>query len=194
MKRIFFVAIIAALVILSVNSLEAKSHGRGSRCDYGSENMSPIDGFIWTMANPNECGMEFYQYASRIERFVIKMSGNELESELVKKLMQKHVKELVYALKNEKPNSYEATFHEGYYEKIIFYENLGFKSGLNQMALLKFLHAKYKERCEDILKKLRKNKIPDSFLVLELERIMEKSGITIADLKTSRKELNSFLD
>lgn len=141
--------LVMAIVAVFVTSTAFARHG-GHGCQKQSRNMSPTDALVWTMANPNECDMDFLGYAREIKFNAEKMSDETLQIPIINKLLAKHVGDLERRLSEGKG---EFTYlgaldYNDYYEHIVFFKEKGFKTEFDDLALLKHLHAKIADVCE----------------------------------------------
>lgn len=142
--------ILVVMVAVFITSTAFARHG-GSGCQKQSRNMDPTDALIWTMANPNECDMDFLGYARQIKFIVEKMSDDTLEIPIINKLLIKHVGDLERRLSEGKG---EFTYlgaldYEDNYEHLLFFKKKGFKTKLDELALLKHLHNKIADVCTE---------------------------------------------
>lgn len=147
MKNTMILVILVAVFVTS--TAFARPHGVG--CQKQSRNMSPTDALVWTMANPNECGMDFLGYARQIKFIVEKMSDDTLAIPIVNKLLTKHVGDIERRLSEGKGEFtyFGALDYRDNYEHILFFKEKGFKTEFDDLALLKHLHNKIMDVCAE---------------------------------------------
>jgi hypothetical protein len=199
MKKVAMFVTVVMIVLFTLTILAEAKGGGGGRCRYQSQDMEPTDALLWTFANPNECKMDFLAYSRRVLDFTEELSEKEKGKSLIKKLLQKHVYELEGKLVDGKGllNYFGALDYEDYYKHIVFYKKMGFITKLDNLALLKHLHNKFRDVCEYEVKVITNEAdLPHNnsrnIYLMDLKENMKKIGLTFKELGISEEKLSSM--
>lgn len=193
MKRII---VLAMIMVTFFSSTCFAKRGHGHVCSKQSFGMKPADAVIWTMANPNECGMDFLVYSREIKNDFDKLTISEKRKGIMKKLIQKHVDDLEKILTKKVVYTYSGAFdYEEYYQTLIFFKKNGYKTSIDEIALRMHLQSRYKEACEHIVSVMRGNKKEypsNESYMQDVEGMMKKWGLVFQDFGTTEVEMKKL--
>jgi len=191
MKKI----IVTVLVLVAAFTVSTDCFARGGNhhvCGKQSSNMNAADAIVWTMANPNECDMDFLGYSREIKNDFEKLTPAEKKRSLMKKLIQKHVNDLEMVLSKRIVYKYSRAFdYEEYFQTLVFFKRMGYKTSADETALRMHLQNRFKEACEHVVSMMRSEK--KSFMIesykQDIDNMMNKWGIAYQDFGTTEIEL-----